>query len=74
MKTLLIVFALVLSGCATDGSIKPWDEWSTSEQAFVTVGVPLIIGSMLIRNGMQDDSDRICISTRSVETGCGDKF
>jgi hypothetical protein len=69
MKRILILgAALVLAGCAQ------WNELSDGEKTGIIIGTSVLVGASIIKNSMQDDSDRICISTRSVETGCGDKF
>ena len=63
MKSIVLVLALCLSGCAH------WDELEPSEKVVVGVGAAVVVGALVIRNG-QGDTVNNCISTRSIQTGC----
>ena len=67
MKLIFALLALSLSGCAQ------WDTLSEGETAGVIVGATVVAGALIIRNG-QDNQVYNCISTRSLETGCGGRF
>lgn len=63
-KIFLVLAVLMLSGCAQ------WQELSDGEKTGIMVGAAVLIGANLISN-TQDNTVNNCISTRSLETGCG---
>jgi len=65
MKGIILLLALALSGCAT------WNELDTGEKVALGVGVAVLVGANIIKNSQGDYIENdICISTRSLETGC----
>ena len=68
MKILIaVLLSLTLSGCAH------WDQLEPAEKVAVGVGGALIVSALIIRNGQQVNNFN-CISTRSLDTGCGGRF
>ena len=65
-RLLLLLTILGLSGCAQ------WNELSEGEKVGVIVGTTVLIGASIIANSQDSHPNKICISTRSVQTGCGD--
>ena len=69
-KIIVLVAALMLSGCA--GMKHHWDQLEPAEKVVVGVGTAVVVGAWIIRNGESDIINKTCVSTRSIQTGCGD--
>ncbi len=65
-KFILIACMFLLSGCSH------WNQLSEGEKVSIVVGTAVIVGAVIIKNGVSNDINKICISTRSIQTGCGD--
>lgn len=65
-KLLLIAIAFAVSGCAQ------WNKLSEGEKTGIIIGTTVIVGAILIKNSVSNDINKICISTRSIKTGCGE--
>lgn len=63
MKKPFILLAFTLSGCAQ------WNELSDGEKVAYTVSGAVLVGALIIRNG-QGDTNNVCVSTKSIRTGC----
>ena len=67
MKTIIIIAALALSGCAQ------WNQLSEGEKTAVIVSGAILVGANLIKNSNGDTIiNKTCVSTQSIKTGCGD--
>ena len=67
MKGLIIaLLALSLSGCAQ------WNKLSDPEKAAIIVSTAIVIGASVIADSNDKNIHRTCVSTRSIQTGCGD--
>lgn len=72
-----IIVVLVIAGCQL-GCVhtNPKDWWNArtdGEKIAIGVGTSIVVGALIIRNGEgnpQSQQQEICISTRSLETGC----
>ncbi len=65
-KIILMAIMFALTGCAS------WERLSEGEKVAVVLGTTILVGAAIIANS-NDNSDvhKICISTRSIQTGCG---
>jgi hypothetical protein len=65
MRVILLILTLALGGCA-------WSEMDSGEKAGVIIGGAILLGAAIIKNSQDPDyfENDICISTRSLETGC----
>lgn len=64
-KIIVLIAALALSGCAQ------WNQLSEGEKVGIVVGTSILIGASIIKNSQDPDINKVCVSTRSIETGCG---
>lgn len=67
-KLLVIIAALALSGCAQ------WNELSDQEKAAWIVSGAILVGVNVLKNTDGDTTvieNKTCVSTRSIQTGCG---